>query len=110
LGNGGGLVGRTREEACIFRIRRVHGGECPHLCAASRVGEDIKLENPLLDAPIEKAAKFPFNEPGGQTIAPRLPGQKCFDVSGHNAIEYALFRTTRAAFAGTLAYSRFPAA
>ena len=62
------------------------------------------------DATIEKGAKFPFDETGDQTVAIPLPGQKSFDISRHNAIEYALFRPARAVLTAAFAHGRPPAA
>ena len=91
-------------------IRCVYGGEYPHLGATARAGEDVKLEYPRQDAAIEKGAKLPFDEPGDQTVALPLRRQKRFDMSGHNAIEYALFRPVRALLASAFAHGGTPVA
>ncbi len=67
-------------------------------------------KSPRQDAAVEEGAEFPFDEPRDQSVAIPLPGQKCFDLGRHHAIEYALFRTTRAVLAGVLAYGTIRAA
>lgn len=67
-------------------------------------------KSPRQDAAIEEGAEFPFDEPGDQTVALTLPGQKGFDMAGHHAIEYALFRPALAVLAGAFAHGRIPAA
>ena len=61
-------------------------------------------------AAIEEGAEFPFDEPGDQAIALPLPGQKSFDMPGHNSVEYALFRPARAVHAGAFAHGTTPVA
>ena len=67
-------------------------------------------KSPSRDATIKKRTQLPFHKPRHHPAALPLPRQECFEMAGHDAIEYALFRSTRPIFASGFARDSAPAA